>query len=116
MPTLLVVDDEPSILYFFSQAFAEPKTKARKSPRETALSESSGSDGRCVTASRIARQVPRDTSDWLDCGTLGRTPLSAESEQSEFTVSLQKPSNLRSGAGRTVVAEGCNEHSTVEAL
>src|SRR5688572_27705810 len=25
MPTLLVVDDEPSILYFFRQAFAEPE-------------------------------------------------------------------------------------------
>src|SRR3954463_14562770 len=37
MPTLLVVDDEPSILYFFRQAFAEPEV--------TLLTASSAAEG-----------------------------------------------------------------------
>ena len=32
MPTLLVVDDEPSILYFFRQAFAEPEVTLLTAP------------------------------------------------------------------------------------
>src|SRR5206468_10378563 len=37
MPTLLVVDDEPSILYFFRQAFCEPEV--------TLLTASSAAEG-----------------------------------------------------------------------
>jgi two-component system nitrogen regulation response regulator GlnG len=46
MPTLLVVDDEPSILYFFRQAFAEPEV--------TLLTASSAAEG----IEAVTRQRP----------------------------------------------------------
>ena len=46
MPTLLVVDDEPSILYFFRQAFAGPEV--------TLLTAASAAEG----AERVARDRP----------------------------------------------------------